>query len=405
MREGIALRVQELIDADTLSGRLAAWTKLIDWARSGLNAANLGADGMLSATAMRRWTLLLDFLDANPDIRAKLQECVAEIFTETEGVNLFGTVGLPSGRGFIAELGDRLVKRILPEPPDEHDLGRLLTRLYRTKQEVERFARLPPELFSRLAELLRAPGRPDLWAVAAARSRGRLPAARRAHAERGTGAEAARTRSGNARGSIAVLPAAARRRRAAARMERRRRRHVRRRSVARACRRLPPGDGGDRAPARERRRQRGHRVRARCDRSLPRAHGADDDVDGSRAGRSARRRHPHAAQHADSSGAPRPQHSRSRARQLQAASTQDRRPREQDRRALHRVDAQGIRLHLGRGSRRRTPDDVHRGGENDDRRRWSARCSSKASLRGSITLSAFCCCRRSGWCWRPSSRR
>jgi len=164
VREGIALHVQELIDADTLSGRLAAWTKLIDWARSGLNAANLGADGMLSATAMRRWTLLLDFLDANPDIRAKLQACAAEIFTETEGVNLFGTVGLPSGRGFIAELGDRLVKRILPEPPDEHDLGRLLTRLYRTKQEVERFARLPPESFSRLAELLRAPGRPDLWA-------------------------------------------------------------------------------------------------------------------------------------------------------------------------------------------------------------------------------------------------
>src|SRR5262249_7392840 len=124
---------------------------------------NLDADGALSATAMRRWTLTLDFLDANPDIRARLQACTAEILAETEGVNLFGSVGLPSGRGFIAELGDRLMQRVLPAPPDEHDLSGLVTRLYRTKQHVERFARLPLESFSRLVELVRTPGRPDLW--------------------------------------------------------------------------------------------------------------------------------------------------------------------------------------------------------------------------------------------------
>ena len=39
------------------------------------------------------------------------------------------------------------------------------SRLYRTKTHAERFARLPPELFSRLADVLRPPGRSDIWSA------------------------------------------------------------------------------------------------------------------------------------------------------------------------------------------------------------------------------------------------
>lgn len=162
-REGIASRLQELIEAGSLSSRLAGWARLTEWARSGSDGSELDDVGMLSAAAIRRWTLLLDFLDANADLRAALQDAVAEILSETEGVNLFGAAGIPSSRGFIAELGDRVVGRVLPAPRDEHDLARLLTRLYRTKGHVERFARMPPEIFSRLADLLRPAGRAETW--------------------------------------------------------------------------------------------------------------------------------------------------------------------------------------------------------------------------------------------------
>jgi site-specific recombinase len=157
--------VDRVIAADSLGHRLSAWVNLIDWARSGPGAGEVAGTGALSSRAIRRWTLLLDFLDAQPDVRARLQEATAEILAETESVNLFGAAGIPSGRGFIAEFSDRVVCRILPQPPNEHDLGRLLGRLYRTKTHAERFARVPPELFSRLADVVRPPGRSDIWAA------------------------------------------------------------------------------------------------------------------------------------------------------------------------------------------------------------------------------------------------
>jgi site-specific recombinase len=160
-----AAAVGRVIAADGLGHRLSAWVNLIDWARSGPGAGEMDDTGALSPRAIRRWILLLDFLDAHPDVRARFQEATAEILAETESVNLFGAAGVPSGRGFIAELGDRVMSRALPQPPNEHDLARLLSRLYRTKTHAERFARLPPELFSRLADVVRPSGRSDIWSA------------------------------------------------------------------------------------------------------------------------------------------------------------------------------------------------------------------------------------------------
>ncbi|HTS52502.1 MAG TPA: hypothetical protein VMH26_04445 [Burkholderiales bacterium] len=158
-------RLRTLIEADGLGRQLSAWVDLIDWARSGPGAHELDKGGALSPRGIRRWTLLLDLLDRQPDLRARVQKAVADVLAETESVNLFGAVGIPSGRGFVAEFGDRLMNRILPQPPEEHDLAHLLNRLYRSKRHAERFARWPPELFSRLADLLRPPGRPDIWSA------------------------------------------------------------------------------------------------------------------------------------------------------------------------------------------------------------------------------------------------
>ena len=160
-----AAALDRVIIAGSLGQRLSAWVELIDWARSGPGAGELDDTGVLSPRGIRRWTLLLGFLDAHSDVRARFLEATAEILAESESVNLFGATGVPSGRGFFAEFADRLMTRILPQPLDEHDLGRLLSRLYRTKTHAERFARLPPELFSRLADVLRPPDRSDIWSA------------------------------------------------------------------------------------------------------------------------------------------------------------------------------------------------------------------------------------------------
>ncbi len=149
--------------SDDLSSRLNAWSDLLDWARGGRHADELDEDGLLSARAVWRWHLLLDLLQAAPAVRQSVQASFAEVLREAEADNLFGAAGLPTGRGFLGEFGDRLLRRILPQPPDEHDLARLLFRLYRTRPQVERFARLPHGLFSRLAQALVSPEHDDAW--------------------------------------------------------------------------------------------------------------------------------------------------------------------------------------------------------------------------------------------------
>ena len=160
---GLGHCVDALASATDLTGRLAAWVALIEWARIGPGASTLDADGMLHGPALRRWHMLFDYLDASPAARGALQVALADILRESESINLFGVAGLPGERGFLAEFTDRLMRRILPAPADEHDLARLLYRLYRSSNEVERFARLPPNVFERIAELFVAPDQGDAW--------------------------------------------------------------------------------------------------------------------------------------------------------------------------------------------------------------------------------------------------
>jgi site-specific recombinase len=108
--------------------------------------------------------MILQVMEGVPEVRARVQDTFAEILTETEGVNLFGETGIPSDRGFVAELSDRLIVRLLPQPTDEHDLARLVTRLYATADSVERMSSLPAEIFHRLAAFLAPPERPETWA-------------------------------------------------------------------------------------------------------------------------------------------------------------------------------------------------------------------------------------------------
>src|SRR5262245_47557436 len=74
--------LDRVIAADNLEHRLSAWVQLIEWARSGPGAGELDNSGSLSQRAVRRWTLLLDFLDRHPQVRARFVAATAEILAE-----------------------------------------------------------------------------------------------------------------------------------------------------------------------------------------------------------------------------------------------------------------------------------------------------------------------------------
>lgn len=158
-----ALTVRELAGhfetiaaAATLARRLDAVVALIEWSRQ----TGRDADG---APDRSRLHMIVQVMDGVPEARARVQSMFADILSETEGVNLFGESGIPSDRGFFKELGNRILAHLLPQPSDEHDLSRLVTRLYNSADAVERIRALPPEDFHHLAGSLVPENRREDW--------------------------------------------------------------------------------------------------------------------------------------------------------------------------------------------------------------------------------------------------
>ncbi|HEV8647775.1 MAG TPA: hypothetical protein VGR01_19645 [Burkholderiales bacterium] len=155
----LADRFAAIAAAGNLPDRLDALVRLIEWTR--VADVDAGKD----VPPVRPHLLkFVQVIESVPAARRSMQDTFAEILSETEGVNLFGETGIPSDRGFLAEFADRVMRRLLPQPSDEHDLSRLVARLYSGRDAVERLRTLAPESFHRLVEPLAPPERPEMWA-------------------------------------------------------------------------------------------------------------------------------------------------------------------------------------------------------------------------------------------------
>ena len=138
--EGVRERVEALCAAGSLSERIDAFVAFILWSRQEPDAAS-------------RLDALLDRLD-DPEERCRFQAAIGSILAETDGTNVFAHAGIPSERGFPAELGERVMSHLLPRPRNDHDLGHLIRRLFRSAADAERLSRMPETRFVRLAHAL-----------------------------------------------------------------------------------------------------------------------------------------------------------------------------------------------------------------------------------------------------------
>ena len=145
--------------ARNLPGRLDVFVRLIEWTR--MADVEAGADVPADRSRLFKFVRVIESV---PAARRSVQDTFAEILAEIEGVNLFGDTGVPGDRGFLAEFFERVMRRFLPQPSDEHDLSRLMARLYSGRSAVERLRTLAPEAFHRFVEPLTPPERPEMWA-------------------------------------------------------------------------------------------------------------------------------------------------------------------------------------------------------------------------------------------------
>lgn len=153
----LAQRLEDLIGATGIGGRLTAWTALQDWTRVGMRELPPMADDReattLSTADTARLRLLLHVLESCASARERMREAVGVLLAESDATALLAETGMPSDRGFLAEGSERLWAKILPEPRDPGDLDRFVRRCFNRESHVARFAGWPPELFHRLVEV------------------------------------------------------------------------------------------------------------------------------------------------------------------------------------------------------------------------------------------------------------
>ena len=137
---------------------IVAWTR-----HGGLPHPSDQAADTLEARQTQRLRFLLSAFESSPEARDAILGGLARMLAETEGAGVFGEAGLPTQRGFFSELGDRLMRRLLPVPRDGRDLARALGGLFPSDAEVERARRLPPEIFHRAVALVAPPERAEIW--------------------------------------------------------------------------------------------------------------------------------------------------------------------------------------------------------------------------------------------------
>lgn len=101
----------------------------------------------------QRTRFLLDWLDENRDVRKLVQATLQKTLREAVGPELFCATGLPHEPAFFSELGERVVKSVLPKPPGQMDLSTLFTAMFPEPADADWLLGLDHKTLSRIWKL------------------------------------------------------------------------------------------------------------------------------------------------------------------------------------------------------------------------------------------------------------
>jgi site-specific recombinase len=154
-------RLLYAIPSEGLEARFFWVERCVAWLREPRAAHGLvSADEPEASVATTRLALLVRVLEGEGAMRQAAARLVSGIVAEARGLKLFAQVGLPGRQGFFSELTDRLLRHVLPAPPDPERLTELLLRLFPSPTEVAWLESLPSASLARLLELVSEPQHP-----------------------------------------------------------------------------------------------------------------------------------------------------------------------------------------------------------------------------------------------------
>ena len=160
--------LEALAAASELRARADALVALVHWTLQSDRRVPLPATGLEHAAGSanpsaiepmadrRRLEVVIRLLEHRA-VGAAIRQQVGALLAECQGVRLFAETGLGNDRGLLSETTDRLFARLLPTPRDDHDLYRLLFRMFPTKKHLNYLDRISPGSFARLYAALLGP--------------------------------------------------------------------------------------------------------------------------------------------------------------------------------------------------------------------------------------------------------
>ncbi|ADO75059.1 site-specific recombinase [Stigmatella aurantiaca] len=152
-------RLLYVIPSEDREARDAWVERCIAWLREPRSASGLHEEEEPQPLAASRLKLLVRVLEGERATRLALSRLVGAICAEAHGLKLFAQVGLADHPGFLSELTDRVLQRLLPAPPDPERLSDLLL-LFPKPEDVTWLESLPAGSLARLLAMVGEPPPP-----------------------------------------------------------------------------------------------------------------------------------------------------------------------------------------------------------------------------------------------------
>lgn len=141
-------------DCSSLEDKLHWLIKLLQWIRYEGGLIEAPEDLASGRQPIVRIRFLFLVLERNPQWKAAVAKILRAVIREVSGLELYTETGLPRELGMWSEMWDRLLMKVLPTPPLDHELGYFFWALFPDKEDSEWVATIDQVTFDGLVELI-----------------------------------------------------------------------------------------------------------------------------------------------------------------------------------------------------------------------------------------------------------
>jgi site-specific recombinase len=152
VRSDLDVLLIEASEQKSLDEKLRWLVRLLAWIRYE-KSADKAIEKETGRIPTARLRFLLMVLDRNPEWKKEVAKILRVTISQVSGLELFTETGLPHDIGLLGEMWDRFIKKFLPDPPLEEDLGHLFWALFPDEKDPAWVASIDNATFEKLVEL------------------------------------------------------------------------------------------------------------------------------------------------------------------------------------------------------------------------------------------------------------